>query len=95
LLGAAIALGFTQKQIENEFYMLDVFEAVRKKREAEAHEQLSQLNIVNSHRMEPADYKRYINQLMRQANIVKKEQTFSREKMDALHAFTNGMNGGG
>jgi hypothetical protein len=95
LLDAAIALGFTQRQIETEFYMLDIFDAMRKKRETDAHGQLSQLNIVNSHRMEPDDYKRYVNQLMRQANIKTKAENFSRDKMDALHAFTKSMNGGG
>jgi hypothetical protein len=91
LLDAAILLGTTQKRIETEFYMLDVFEAVRRHNRNTARNRLVELQITNSRYMEQAEFKKFVKSLNAAAQLEDKAEEFNRDAMDALHAFTNSM----
>lgn len=68
--------------------MIDLSDVLAEKRRQNALDQLQQLQIVNARHMEKEDYTRYVNDLSQAAGLRKQQQSFSREKMDALHAFT-------
>jgi hypothetical protein len=89
LLDAAITLGTTQKQIETEFYMLDIFKAVERKNRQNARERILDLQITNSRHMEKEAYVEFVQSLNRAAEFEDKVQKFDRNAMDALHAFTH------
>jgi uncharacterized protein YfkK (UPF0435 family) len=67
--------------------MLDLFDIIEEKRKQKALNQLELLQVINARYLDKQDYERYVRDLMRTAGI-KEEEKFSREKMDALHAFT-------
>lgn len=80
-------VGATQKQIENEYYMVDLARIAQTQRKYEGMRKLEQLNIINSSRLEQRDYKELVNRFMREAGH-KKDTKFSRSKMEELRALT-------
>lgn len=74
--------------------MIDLFDVIKKQREKEARENLMQLQITNARHMDEKDYKKFVQNLNKQAGLNDKNEKFDRSKMDALHAFTQKMNGG-
>lgn len=95
LLESAILLGVTQKQIDTEFYMLDVFKAVERKVKLNAETRLLDVQVTNSRYMEKEDYKAFINRLTKAAGFGDKPEKFDRNAMDSLHAFTQKTQQGG
>jgi len=70
--------------------MLDIVKIAQNTKKYEALRKLELLNIVNSSRIEQKDYKALVNRYMREANLTKKEQKFSRSKFEELRAMTKG-----
>jgi hypothetical protein len=85
-----VVLGVSQHVLENEYYMIDLFDILEEKRKNKAIDQLTQLQVLSARYMEKEDYTKYITDLQRAAGI-KHQEKFSRDKMDALHAFTQNM----
>lgn len=87
-------VGVTQKQILDEFYMLDLFEVAKNTRKQQALERLELINIVNSSKLEKNDYKELVRRYLDQAGIRRQvENKFDKGKMDELRALTNSMRG--
>lgn len=93
LLESAVLLGTTQKQIETEFYMLDIVTAIERKRKLDAENRLVDIQVTNSRHMEKDAYKSFVNTLTKAAGLGKKTETFDRNAMDSLHAFTQKTKG--
>jgi len=92
---AAITLGCTQKEIEEDYYLIDIPDFIASMRKREAQDRIQLVQITNSKHMQPEDYKQFINGLYRQAGFEVNTSDFDRAKMDELHAFTARFFGSG
>ncbi|WP_096436486.1 hypothetical protein [Alteribacter populi] len=92
---SAVILGKTQRQIENEYYLVDLPELLDDKRRTDAIQRLADNHAQvanNGRRLEDEDYKEYRNALVRAAGIKPKE-TFDRDKFEQLRMMAgNGAN---
>lgn len=81
-------IGVTQKQLEDEFYMVDIARMGEIKRKQDALSKLELLNIINFKTLEDADRRDMVRRYMREAEIKPKEAKFDRDKFEELRALT-------
>ena len=81
-------IGVTQKQLEDEFYMVDIARMGEIKRKQDALSKLELINIVNFKTLEDADRRDMVRRYMREAEIKPKEAKFDRDKFEELRALT-------
>lgn len=89
----AIVVGATQKQIEDEYYMLDLVKVAEKTRKKQGAKKLELLNIVNSDRLEKNDYQTLVDRFINEAGLAQMQEKFSRNKFEELRELTNKMRG--
>lgn len=89
-MDVALTLGVSQKTLEEEFYMIDIPVLLEKKQKNDALEQLNQLVLYNASNMQPEDFKRFTNDLAKQAGI-QQEQKFDRERIEQLRSMIRGF----
>lgn len=87
LMEVAITLGVSQTAVETEYYMIDLPALMEKKRKKDAIDRLNQVILYNSSGMDKNDFKRFVNDLMKQAGVDKEEQKFNRAKFEQLRAM--------
>ncbi|MGA4501496.1 MULTISPECIES: hypothetical protein [Bacillales] len=81
-------IGVTQKQLEDEFYMVDIARMGEIKRKQEALSKLELINIVNFKSLEDTERRDMVRRYMREAEIKPKEAKFDRDKFEELRALT-------
>ncbi|WP_254704131.1 hypothetical protein [Bacillus thuringiensis] len=81
-------IGVTQKQLEDEFYMVDIVRMGEIKRKQDALSKLELINIVNFKTLEDADRRDMVRRYMREAEIKPKEAKFDRDKFEELRTLT-------
>lgn len=81
-------IGVTQMQIENEFYMVDLARMAEIVRKQDALRKLELYNIIHATRLEKEDLDELLRRYMDEAEIKRKEATFSRSKFEELRAIT-------
>ncbi|MGK9388833.1 hypothetical protein [Bacillus sp. RK1064] len=82
-------LGVTQRQIENDYYMVDIPKILRSKTKASAIDRLSMISLLvgsEGRAMEDREYQRLVKDLRKQAGYVDREE-FDREKFEQLRNF--------
>ncbi|PED33919.1 hypothetical protein CON13_01735 [Bacillus cereus] len=87
-LEMAGVIGVTQKQLEDEFYMVDIARMGEIKRKQEALSKLELINIVNFKSLEDTERRDMVRRYMREAEIKPKEAKFDRDKFEELRALT-------
>jgi hypothetical protein len=83
----ATLVGATQKQVDNEYYMLDLVTIATNTRKQKGLQKLELLNIVNSEHLEKSEYKELVERFVREAGIEEQQQKFSRDKFEELRAL--------
>ncbi|MGN4855128.1 hypothetical protein ACTFR4_27805 [Bacillus cereus group sp. MYBK181-1] len=81
-------IGVTQKQLEDEFYMVDIARMGEIKRKQEALSKLELINIINFKSLEDTERRDMVRRYMREAEIKPKEAKFDRDKFEELRALT-------
>lgn len=81
-------IGVTQKQLEDEFYMVDIARMGEIKRKQDALSKLELLNIINFKTLEDTERRDMVRRYMREAEIKPKEAKFDRDKFEELRALT-------
>ncbi len=87
LVQAAFILGVTPKQLEHEYYMVDIPKLIEKQREKESIDRLIHLRLLiasNSRLMEDNDYSQFVNML----STEKKLDKFDRNAMERLRSMS-------
>ncbi|MEH7736827.1 hypothetical protein QPL77_14420 [Bacillus pumilus] len=82
-------LGVTQRQIENDYYMVDIPKFLRSKTKSNSIERLSMISTLigtEGRSMEDRDYQRMLKDLRKQAGYVDREE-FDRDKFEQLRNF--------
>ncbi|MGY8620212.1 hypothetical protein ACN6A9_01345 [Bacillus safensis] len=82
-------LGVTQRQIENDYYMVDIPKILRTKTKANAIDRLSMISLLvgsEGRVMDDREYQRLVKDLRKQAGYVDRED-FDREKFEQLRNF--------
>ncbi|MGF0002916.1 hypothetical protein ACQRCG_05260 [Bacillus altitudinis] len=82
-------LGATQRQIENDYYMVDIPKFLRSKTKSNAIERLSMISTLvgtEGRAMEDRDYQRMLKDLRKQAGYVERDD-FDRDKFEQLRNF--------
>lgn len=82
-------LGVTQRQIENDYYMVDIPKILRSKTKANAIDRLSMISLLvgsEGRAMDDREYQRLVKDLRKQAGYVDREE-FDREKFEQLRNF--------
>lgn len=82
-------LGVTQRQIENDYYMVDIPKILRTKTKANAIDRLSMISLLvgsEGRVMDDREYQRLVKDLRKQAGYVDREE-FDREKFEQLRNF--------
>ena len=88
-LRCAVTLGVTQKQFEDEFYLIDVFEYMTTLKQKESSQLLMSLNIRMANRLDSKEYEKFVKGLMYQAGY-KEETKFNRGKLEELRSMISG-----
>ncbi|PJI12427.1 hypothetical protein CTV96_09785 [Bacillus altitudinis] len=89
MIDAAVLLGVTQRQIENDYYMVDIPKFLRAKTKSNAIERLSMISTLvgtEGRVMEDRDYQRMLKDLRKQAGYVERDD-FDRDKFEQLRNF--------
>ncbi|WP_350303557.1 hypothetical protein [Bacillus pumilus] len=89
MIDAAVLLGVTQRQIENDYYMVDIPTFLRAKTKSNAIDRLSMISLLvgsEGRVMEDREYQRLVKDLRKQAGYVDREE-FDREKFEQLRNF--------
>ncbi|MCW1241937.1 hypothetical protein [Bacillus pretiosus] len=81
-------MGVTQRQIEEDYYLIDLAMYAEKSRNQKAAKKLDLLTIVNSKHLEQEDYRNLIRNWTREAGIKPRRQKFSRSKFEELRAIS-------
>lgn len=82
-------LGVTQRQIEDDYYMVDIPKILRAKTKANAIDRLSMISLLvgsEGRAMDDREYQRFVKDLRKQAGYVDREE-FDREKFEQLRNF--------
>ncbi|MGI1828793.1 hypothetical protein ACRPLG_02870 [Bacillus safensis] len=82
-------LGVTQRQIENDYYMVDIPKILRSQTKANAIDRLSMISLLvgsEGRAMDDLEYQRLVKDLRKQAGYVDREE-FDREKFEQLRNF--------
>ncbi|MCA6607433.1 hypothetical protein [Bacillus safensis] len=82
-------LGVTQRQIENDYYMVDIPKILRSQTKANAIDRLSMISLLvgsEGRAMDDREYQRLVKDLRKQAGYVDREE-FDREKFEQLRNF--------
>ncbi len=82
-------LGVTQRQIEDDYYMVDIPKILRTKTKANAIDRLSMISLLvgsEGRAMDDREYQRLVKDLRKQAGYVDREE-FDREKFEQLRNF--------
>ncbi|MCU9614075.1 hypothetical protein OEV98_10940 [Caldibacillus lycopersici] len=88
---AARVLGVTQKEIENEYYMVDLPDILKVKTKEQAARLFEQIMIrlaTNQRFMPDDEYKQFVASIMPNENKAVENQ-FNREKFEELRMLTN------
>jgi hypothetical protein len=91
LRDAAVILGKTQREIENEYYLVDLPDLIDAKNRIEAQQRLTSIQervAANGRQMADEDYNRYRSALLKDAGI-KAPSGFDRDKFEELRAMTH------
>lgn len=83
----AALLGVTQREVETEYYIVDIPEIVKVLRQREAVDRLFQLQASSFTHMEKDAKAALIKSLQREAGVKQESVKFDRAKMDQLHAL--------
>ncbi|MEK4311805.1 hypothetical protein [Bacillus sp. FSL P2-0092] len=89
MIDAAVLLGVTQRQIENDYYMVDIPKFLRAKTKSNAIDRLSTISLLvgsEGRVMDDREYQRLVKDLRKQAGYVDREE-FDREKFEQLRNF--------
>jgi hypothetical protein len=92
LIEASVAIGVSQVELENGYYMIDLPAVLESKRKQSALERLTDVHIIlatNNRNLEEAEYKAFIRRLNKDVGI-KEEQSFNRDKFEELRMFAKG-----
>jgi hypothetical protein len=81
-------IGVTQREIENDFYMVDLARMAEIKRKQQALQKLELLQIVHARQLEQKDYEELVRRYTNEAEIKRKEAKFNRSKFEELRAIT-------
>jgi hypothetical protein len=87
-----VALGVTQTDLENGYYMVDIPTVLEAKRKRDALDRLNDVYLglaTNNRGLEEADYKAFIRRLNKDVGI-KEEKGFNRDKFEELRMFAKG-----
>ncbi|MCP9283042.1 hypothetical protein [Bacillus safensis] len=82
-------LGVTQRQIENDYYMVDIPKILRSQTKANAIDRLSMISLLvgtEGRAMDDREYQRLVKDLRKQAGYADREE-FDREKFEQLRNF--------
>lgn len=92
LIEASVAMGVTQTDLENGYYMVDLPRVLESKRKHDALARLNDVYLIlatNNRGIEEADYKAFIRRLNKDVGV-KDEQGFNRDKFEELRMFAKG-----
>ncbi|MED2788231.1 hypothetical protein P4261_28415 [Bacillus thuringiensis] len=81
-------MGVTQRQIEEDYYLIDLAYYAEKARNRKAAHKLDLLTIANSKSLEHKDYRDLIRNWTREAGIKPKREKFNRSKFEELRALS-------
>ncbi|PEE69418.1 hypothetical protein [Bacillus thuringiensis] len=84
----ASVMGVTQRQVEEDYYLLDLAMYAEKSRNHKAAYKLDLLTISNSKHMEQEDFRNLVRNWTREAGIRPRRQKFSRSKFEELRAIS-------
>lgn len=84
----ASVMGVTQRQIEEDYYLIDLAMYAEKSRNQKAAKKLDLLMIVNSKHLEQEDYRNLVRNWTREAGIKPKREKFNRSKFEELRALS-------
>ncbi|SDZ05260.1 hypothetical protein SAMN05444416_11287 [Thermoactinomyces sp. DSM 45892] len=83
LINLSVELGVSQKVLEEEYYMVDLFDLMKQKRKKEARSRLNLLTIIHSKQMEEQDFKKFVHSLSTEAGMQEKQE-FDRDRFEQL-----------
>lgn len=81
-------MGVTQRQIEEDYYLIDLAMYAEKSRNQKAAKKLDLLTIANSKNLEQEDYRNLVRNWTREAGIKPKREKFNRSKFEELRALS-------
>jgi hypothetical protein len=84
----AAVMGVTQRQIEEDFYLLDLAHYAEKSRNRKAAHKLDLLTIANAKNLEQDSYRDLVRSWTREAGIKPKREKFNRSKFEELRALS-------
>lgn len=84
----ASVMGVTQRQIEEDYYLIDLAAYAERSRNRKAARKLDLITIVNSKHLEQKEYRELIRNWTREAGIKPKNEKFNRSKFEELRALS-------
>ncbi|MEK4697774.1 hypothetical protein MKX31_27995 [Bacillus sp. FSL M8-0063] len=81
-------MGVTQRQIEEDYYLIDLAIYAEKSRNQKAAKKLDLLTIANSKNLEQEDYRNLVRNWTREAGIKPRREKFNRSKFEELRALS-------
>lgn len=84
----ASVMGVTQRQIEEDYYLIDLAIYAEKSRNQKAAKKLDLLTIANSKNLEQEDYRNLVRNWTREAGIKPRREKFNRSKFEELRALS-------
>ncbi|KAB7674984.1 MULTISPECIES: hypothetical protein [Bacillus] len=84
----ASVMGVTQRQIEEDYYLIDLAAYAEKSRNRKAARKLDLLTIINARNLEQKEYRELIRTWTREAGIKPKTEKFNRSKFEELRALS-------
>lgn len=84
----ASVMGVTQRQIEEDFYLIDLAYYAERSRNRKAAHKLDLLTIANANNLEQDAYRDLVRSWTREAGIKPKREKFNRSKFEELRALS-------
>lgn len=81
-------IGVTQREIENDYYMIDLARMAEIRRKQQALQKLELLQIVHARQLERKDYEDLVRRYTNEAEIKREEPKFNRSKFEELRAIS-------